>query len=67
MNRIDRVVAIIVLAFLGLALFKAALDMAVQLAVLVTFCGVVYAGIRLWRAGKLDFMKSKAAEPAERR
>ena len=57
----------IVLGFLGLALLRAALDIAAQLAVLVTFIGVVYAGIRLWKAGKLDFLKpSKTAEPVGR-
>ena len=67
MNRVDRLVAAVVLAFLGLALLRAALDIAAQLAVLVTFCGVVYAGVRLWKAGKLDFLKpSKTAEHAER-
>jgi hypothetical protein len=68
MNRIDKAVVLVIAFFLVLALLKAALNVAAELAALVVFLGVVYFAIRLWRAGKFEFLKSTkpAVQPAEK-
>ncbi len=69
MNRVDKAVILIVGFFLGMALLRAALNVAAELAALVTFLGVAYFTIRLWKSGKLDFLKSNkpVAETVERK
>lgn len=69
MNRIDKAVILIVAAFIGMALLKAALNVAAEMAVLVAFLGVIYLVIRLWKAGKLDFLRKTdpVPEPVERK
>ena len=69
MNRIDKAVVLVVAFFLALALLRAALNVAAELAAMVTFLGVIYLVIRLWKAGKLDFLRKAepTPEPAERK
>ena len=69
MNRIDKAVILAVAFFLALALLRAALNVAAELAAMVTFLGVIYFAIRLWRSGKLDFLRPEkvVAEPVERK
>ncbi len=68
MNRIDKAVVLVMAFFLSLALLKAALNVAAELAALVVFLGIAYFAVRLWKGGKLDFLKSAkpAPQPAEK-
>lgn len=74
MKRVDKMVVMVVLLFLALALLRTTLELAAQIAPFVGAVGALYAIVRLWTTGKLDFVKAAfvksttpTPEPAERK
>ena len=74
MKRVDKWVFLVVVGFIALALLKTTLELAAQLAPFVAGVGLIYMIARLWKAGKLEFVKTwlvktpnPAPETAERK
>lgn len=57
MNSIDRLVIWMVLVVLGLSALRGVLEIATAAAVPVAIVGLLYAVARLWKSGKLSFLK----------